>query len=104
MDQLIRVAALDEIREHCGTLVRVNGEDVTIFKLDGKLFAISNVCAHQHFSMLHKGEIIGSSVTCPMHGWSYDIRTGKATSGDGMVATYIVKTKGNDVFIEIPTQ
>ena len=98
----IKVAALSDLREQRGKLVVVDGEDVALFKREGTVFAIQNVCAHQHFSRLHEGEINGLSVTCPMHGWTYDLVTGKAVNGDGRVRRYNVRVQGGDVYLEIP--
>lgn len=97
----VKVARTDEIHETRGTMVHVNGEDVAIFKREGEYFAISNVCAHQHFSMLHDGLVEGFSVTCPMHGWTYDIRTGQATTGQGRVACHDLKIEDQCLLIRI---
>jgi nitrite reductase/ring-hydroxylating ferredoxin subunit len=102
MPEFVKVARLAEIHERRGMLVTVDGEEIALFKCDGEVHAISNVCAHQHFSMLHKGEVDGCIVTCPMHGWKYDMRTGKGTTGDGRVARFRVRTVGEAVMIEIP--
>ena len=98
----IKVAAVNELREQGGKLVVVDGEDIALFKREGTVFAIQNVCAHQHFSKLHEGEITGLNVTCPMHGWTYDLVTGKAVNGDGRVRCYNVRVKGGDVYLEMP--
>lgn len=100
--EYIKVATVHEIPAQCGRLVIVDGEDIALFKRDGKIYALHNVCAHQHFSKLHEGAIEGLTVTCPMHGWTYDLVSGKAVHGDGAVRTYKVKVKGDDVFIELP--
>jgi nitrite reductase/ring-hydroxylating ferredoxin subunit len=104
MPRVVRVASVDEIHTQAGTLVRVDEEEIAIFLRDGVFYALSNVCAHQHFSLLHKGMLEGCTITCPMHGWTYDMKTGKSTSGQGKVATYPVSIRGSDVFIELPSK
>lgn len=99
--EFIKVARVKEIHEQRGKLVVVNGEDVALFKRDGTIFALHNVCSHQHFSKLHDGEIQGLTIRCPMHGWTYDMVTGKAINGSGRVRTYNVKIEGEDVCLEI---
>lgn len=98
--EFVKVARVSEVRESGGKLIRVDDEEIALFKVDGKFYAINNVCAHQHFSALHQGELDGLKVTCPMHGWTYSLETGKAVSGDGCVKTYQVKVEGEFVLIE----
>ena len=101
MSEFVNVARLSELSERQSKFIRIEDEEIALFKVDGKFYAINNVCAHQHFSMLHQGELNGLEVTCPMHGWTYSIETGKATSGSGCVKTYRVKIIGESVFIEV---
>ncbi|HXG88893.1 MAG TPA: Rieske 2Fe-2S domain-containing protein [Vicinamibacterales bacterium] len=58
-----------------GTMVIVHGRHIALFRLDDGFFAIDNLCLHQA-GPLCEGEIEQGVVTCPWHGWSYDIRTG----------------------------
>ncbi len=102
MPRFIKATTLQQLHERRGTLVNIDGQDIVIFKHHGDVFALSNVCAHQHFSMLHQGEIEGCEVTCPMHGWKYDMKTGKSTTGQGRVATFGVKVAGDEVLIDVP--
>ncbi len=102
MSEFVTVAKFDRLHESRGMVVAVAGDDVVLFKRGGNVYAMSNVCAHQHFSRLHEGPVDGFEITCPMHGWSYDMRTGIATSGQGRVATYAVKVVGNDIMIASP--
>jgi nitrite reductase/ring-hydroxylating ferredoxin subunit len=41
----------------------------------------------------------GFTVTCPMHGWTYDLRTGVSTNASGKVKTYKVEIRRDEVFI-----
>lgn len=47
-DGFVYACAVSGIPEKCATVVSVNGERVAIFKYDGKISAISNVCRHQN--------------------------------------------------------
>ncbi len=96
-----RIARVKELREKGGLLTRVDGEEISVFKIDGDVFAIGNVCPHQHFSMLHEGEVTGFNLTYPMHGWTYDLRTGKSTNASGCVKTFPVEIKAGFVTIEV---
>ena len=101
MPQFIKVITSDKVFDQRGTLVRIGGEDIANFRRDGKYYAVGNVCAHQHFSMLHQGMLDGLTVTCPMHGWTYNLCDGLSTTGQGRVKTFPVKLIGDDVFVEV---
>lgn len=90
---------LNDVREGRGSLSRVGGEEIALFKIRGECFAIGNVCPHQHFSMLHDGEVKDFTVTCPMHGWTYDLRTGQSTNASGKVKSFEVVIQGDELFI-----
>lgn len=98
----IRVARFSEIGERRSKKVVVGDDEVALWRVDGRIFAIGNVCAHQHFSALHAGILSGHTVTCPMHGWTYSLETGKATIGSGIVKTYRVIVEDDTVYCEQP--
>lgn len=97
--KFIRVASVEEIPSRRGKLVQVDGEDIALFKVSDRVYALNNVCAHQHFSALHEGTLTGLCVSCPMHGWTYSLETGIAATGEGRVKTYPVKVEGGLVFL-----
>ena len=99
----IRVARLSELAEKRGTRVIVGDEEIALWRVDGVVYAISNVCAHQHIPALYQGILEGLTVACPMHGWTYSLATGKAESGNGSVKTYRVKVDQDVVYVEQPT-
>jgi nitrite reductase (NADH) small subunit len=49
---------------------------VALFNVDGNFYALDGVCPHQG-GPLGKGKITGCVVTCPWHGWQFDVRTGQ---------------------------
>jgi len=42
----------------------------------------------------------GYTITCPMHTWSFDIRSGKAVTGSGRIKTFELRVVGNEVLIK----
>ena len=65
----------DEIQEGAAKLVRINNEEIAIFKHQGQLCAIQNSCPHEG-GPLAKGRIQGGEVVCPLHGYKFDLKTG----------------------------
>ncbi len=96
----VRVARLSDIPEGRSAKVKLGDDDIALWHVRGKVYAIANVCAHQHFSELHRGILSGLTVSCPMHGWTYALETGIAVSGSGRVRTYNVKVEGDVVYLE----
>ena len=75
--EYVLACSLDAIAEKCAKVVSVRGERVAVFKYDGKVSAMSNVCRHQN-GPLGEGKIIDGCVTCPWHGYQYAPESGAA--------------------------
>jgi len=100
--EFVKVAQVSDIPKRGGKLIHLDGEAIALWRVNGIVFAINNVCPHQHFSMLHKGTLEGVYVTCPMHGWTFSLEDGHPKFGNGKARTYQVKVVGEDVFVEKP--
>jgi nitrite reductase/ring-hydroxylating ferredoxin subunit/DMSO/TMAO reductase YedYZ heme-binding membrane subunit len=74
-DGFVDVCSLDDIPENRARIVCRTGERVAIFKYDGKISAVSNVCQHQN-GPLGEGKIVDGCITCPWHGYQYLPDTG----------------------------
>jgi nitrite reductase/ring-hydroxylating ferredoxin subunit/DMSO/TMAO reductase YedYZ heme-binding membrane subunit len=74
-DGFILVCDADRIPENRAVIVSVAGERVAVFRYEGKVSAISNVCRHQN-GPLGEGRIIDGCITCPWHGYQYRPETG----------------------------
>jgi sulfoxide reductase heme-binding subunit YedZ len=74
-DGFVEVCAVDNIPEKRAKVVSLGTERVAVFRYDGKVSAISNVCRHQN-GPLGEGRIINGCVTCPWHGYQYSPDTG----------------------------
>lgn len=102
VNEWTRVASLAELSARGRLRAGVDGFDILIVLTADGVRACGNVCAHQHVPMLHLGAFSGNTVSCPMHGWTYDVRTGACAGGGGRIPTYPVTVRGDDVFIRIP--
>ena len=76
-DGFVEVCDFEAIPEKRAAVVSIGGERVAVFRHDGKVSALSNVCAHQN-GPLGEGRIIDGCVTCPWHGYQYLPETGCA--------------------------
>lgn len=72
--KVARVTDFDTVRFKRFTIM---ARHVAVFKEpDGSFFATEISCKHQNAD-LTTGRFEGNKVTCPRHGWVYDIRTGE---------------------------
>lgn len=95
----LEVCEVSEIEEDRAKIFTVGKERVAIFKYDGKLSAINNVCKHQG-GPLGEGKIIDGCVTCPWHGYQYLPHNGQSPPPfTEKVATYKLMLENRMVFI-----
>ena len=98
-DGWLKVCNISEIEEDRAKIFTVENERVAIFKYNGKLSAIHNVCKHQG-GPLGEGKIIDGCITCPWHGYQYLPGNGQSPPPfTEKVATYELKLEGDTVYI-----
>jgi nitrite reductase/ring-hydroxylating ferredoxin subunit len=98
-DGWLKVCDIEAISEDRAKIFTVNKERVAIFKYNGKLSAVHNVCKHQG-GPLGEGKIIDGCITCPWHGYQYLPHNGQSPPPfTEKVATYKLKMKGTTVYI-----
>ncbi len=97
---LIKVAETSDLNPGDGKTVFANGTAIALFNINGKFYAIDNVCKHQG-GPLGEGFLDGNIVSCPWHGWMYDVTTGQGMTMPVQQKTFKVKIEGNDVLVEI---
>lgn len=100
MAEYKEAAKINEVPSGEGRVVEVSGKSVALFNVDGMFYAMDNTCMHRG-GPLGEGELAGDEVTCPWHGWTYDVKTGQCTSASGGVKSYPVKCEGESVMVEI---
>ncbi len=96
-----RIADVAEIPEGAGKEFTVAGRIVAVFRVGDEFFALDGLCAHAG-GPLGKGHLQGHVVTCPWHGWQYDVRTGnQCLSAQIRQTQYPVSVSGSEIFVEI---
>ena len=98
----VKVASVDKLPPGSMMAVEANGKDVLVSNLDNTFYAIGNVCTHAG-CRLSSGKLKGSHVTCPCHGSTFDVKTGKIVTGPASKdePAYETKTEGTDILISM---
>src|SRR5713101_8054512 len=101
MPEWITVAATTDIAPGHGKAVNVVGATIAIFNVEGEFLAINNTCPHQG-GPLGDGTLEGPVVTCPWHGWRYDVCTGVSpVIPTAKVEKFECIVEGNDVKVKL---
>jgi nitrite reductase/ring-hydroxylating ferredoxin subunit/DMSO/TMAO reductase YedYZ heme-binding membrane subunit len=96
----VDVCGVDQIRDNRAKVVTLSGERVAVFKYDGKVSALSNVCQHQN-GPLGEGRIIDGCITCPWHGYQYQPESGASPPPFAeKVPTFNVKVINGRVLVD----
>ena len=98
----VRVCAREELAPGQCRFVEHGTRRVAVFHATDALFAIDDVCPHRG-GPLSEGYLEGYLVTCPWHGWQFDVRTGACdTVTNRDVRVYPVKVDENGVHVTLP--
>jgi nitrite reductase (NADH) small subunit len=76
VEQLVTVARVEDIPPGSARIVAAGDRELALFNVGGAFYATQNQCLHLK-GPLGDGELDGPVVTCPWHGWQYDVRTGE---------------------------
>ncbi len=100
LDGWINIGTPGKIRENQAKIIKTKtGDRIAVFRYDGKVSAVSNVCAHQN-GPLGEGRIIDGCITCPWHGWQYRPQDGRSPAPfNEKIATYRVQIDGGMVYV-----
>jgi len=97
-----QVARLADIPDDEGHRVEVAGRAIALFKYEGEIFAIDDLCSHAEAS-LATGFLDGCQIECPLHQACFDVRTGKVTAGPATedVRSYPARVENDAVFVDV---
>ncbi|MEC7839953.1 MAG: Rieske (2Fe-2S) protein [Chlamydiota bacterium] len=95
------LAKVSDIPEGKGIVVMSDqGEEIALFKMNAKIYAINNICPHAGAS-LAEGEVNDCKVSCPRHAWVFDITTGTCINVPGAdVDTYQLRIVDGFIYLK----
>jgi len=114
-DDLHRVAPVSAFDDTDRVIVDIEGREIAVFRVDDEFFALLNYCVHQggplcegsrsgtlvadeNFKLAYGRE--GEVLSCPWHGWEFDIRTGDHLAQTGYTTpTFEVVRRDGAVYI-----
>lgn len=102
MSEVIRIATVEEVPPGTGREVAAGGRIIALYNVDGEFYAIDGICPHAG-GPLGRGTLNGAVVTCPWHGWQFDVTSGQhCLNANIRQSAFAVTVRGTDIFVELP--
>jgi len=100
-DSRVTIATVDQIPEGEGRVFEAAGKTLAVFNADGRFYAIDNGCTHRG-GPLGEGELDGTTVTCPWHGWRWDVTTGANVNNPAVkMACFPVSVENGQILVDL---
>lgn len=101
----VDVGPLAGLPERGARVVRVGGVSIAVFRTGaGEIFALRDSCPHRG-GPLSQGIVHGGRVTCPLHDWVIDLKTGSALGVDeGCTPTFATRIEAGRVSVDVPDE
>ncbi len=101
MAQYTKVARVSEVDSGRAKIIEINGRTIALFNCDGTFYAIENACRHRG-GPLAEGRLVKTTVTCPWHGWEFDVTSGECRLDRSIkVQSFPVRIDGEDILISV---
>jgi nitrite reductase/ring-hydroxylating ferredoxin subunit len=102
MGEFVTVARSDEVAEGEATAYVVGDEEVAVARVDGDLFAFSDICTHRGCNLSTGGEIDGTTIECECHGSVFSMETGEVLSPPATepIATFAIREVDGQIQVE----
>jgi nitrite reductase/ring-hydroxylating ferredoxin subunit len=101
MTTRIRVASAVDVPPGEARVVEASGKPIALCNVAGRFYAVDNTCLHRG-GPVGEGDLDGTILTCPWHGWRWDVTTGANTNNPGVkLGCYPVTVDGDAVFVDV---
>ena len=101
MAELHKLAQLSQLQQTPRLPVKIGQTEIALFLVDGEVLATAGRCPHAS-GPLHKGQVCQTKVSCPWHGWTWDLKTGECEESDDLkLQRFDVSVQGDDVYVSL---
>jgi nitrite reductase/ring-hydroxylating ferredoxin subunit len=101
MPETVRVASVSELPPGSAREVTVGDRVIALFNADGEICALDGLCMHSG-GPLAKGTLRGEVITCPWHGWQFNVKTGRHCLAPRIRQPQVnVEVRGDEIYVSI---
>ncbi len=98
----VRVGEVGDVPPGEARVVDAEGRALALCNVDGTFYAIDNVCLHRG-GPLGEGDLDGRVLTCPWHGWRWEVTTGANVNNPTLKLGCVpVSVEGQGIFVDLP--
>lgn len=99
-DGFYEVCKVSDLNEKAGRRFIIDDVEIAVFKVEDKIYALDNICAHQHSPLIYDGFIEDGCVVCPAHGWKFNLKNGRTPEGGKGLTIHPVQIIDDKVFVK----
>ncbi len=101
MTDFLTVATVADLAEGSGKTIEIGQRQIALFNVGGTFYAVENTCCHRG-GPVGDGDVVGTVVSCPWHGWCFDLDSGACLNSPGdRLRTYDVVVEGSEVRVRL---
>ena len=97
---MIRIGRVDDVPLLEGRSVLVGGRRIAVFRTPDGFRAVDHACPHAG-GPLADGIVADRCVTCPLHGWRFDLDTGRALNADAAIVVHAVVERDGELWLDV---
>lgn len=96
-----RAGSLAALQAGETVLIEIDGTEIALFLCDGEVMATQGQCPHAE-GPLHEGDVENCVLTCPWHGWTFNLKTGRCGEDESItLRRYPTRVDGDDVMVTL---
>ena len=97
------VAKVDDVPPKKPLCLTVDGHAIALCRFKDEIYCVENLCSHA-MATFDDGRIRGFRIMCPLHGGTFDVRSGEACGAPARlpIRSYPVRVEGGEVLVELP--
>ena len=102
LENWIKVAARADVAPGAVVGVKAGDLDIAVYNIDGQFYATDNICTHAQ-ALLSDGWLEGDIIECPLHGGSFEVKTGKGVAAPVTcdLKTFPVRVRGDVIEVNV---
>lgn len=77
-----------------------DGMQIAVFRTEDGFYAVSHTCPHQRYRVMARCHVHANRISCPMHGWTFDIRNGEEIRQRGRIPTFTVLLENETIYVK----